>query len=139
MSTFDQTAFRARAGEFFRAGPPNAASRAAALKRIDMLAQLFDTAFILPGTNVRFGVEAILRLVPGIGDAAASALSAYLLYEAHRLGIPKQLFARMAANVALEGLVGAVPVFGDLFDVGFRANRRNATILRDYFVERGLV
>jgi hypothetical protein len=104
-----------------------------------MLAQLFDTAFILPGTNVRFGVEAILRLVPGIGDAAASALSAYLLYEAHRLGIPKQLFARMAANVALEGLVGALPVFGDLFDVGFRANRRNAKILRDYFVERGLV
>jgi len=104
-----------------------------------MLAQLFDTAFLLPGTNIRFGVEAIMRLVPGIGDAAASALSAYLLYEGHRLQVPRHVLARMAANVALEGLVGAVPLFGDIFDVGFRANRRNAKILRDYFAEQGLI
>jgi hypothetical protein len=139
MSTFDHTAFLQRAGEFFRAEPHDRVSRAATLKRIDMLAQLFDTAFILPGTNVRFGVESIMRLIPGIGDAAASALSAYLLYEARRLGVPRHVFARMAANVAVEGLVGAVPLFGDLFDVGFRANRRNAKILRDYFVDRGLI
>jgi hypothetical protein len=112
-------------------------SRRAALERIDMLARLFDTAFMVPGTNIRFGVEAVMRLVPGIGDAAASALSCYLLYEAHNLGVPKPLFARLVANVAIEGLVGAVPVLGDLFDVGFRANRRNVKILQDYFAREG--
>jgi hypothetical protein len=71
--------------------------------------------------------------VPGIGDAAASALSCYLLYEAYRLGVPKILFARMAANVALEGALGAVPVAGDAFDVFFRANRRNVALLRAHF------
>ena len=100
------------------------ASRRAALARLDALSRLFDTAFLLPGTNVRFGVEAVMRLVPGIGDAAASALSCWLLYEAHRLDVPKPVFARMVANVAIEGVVGAVPILGDLFDVGFRANRQ---------------
>ena len=113
------------------------AARRAALDRLDMLATMFDTAFILPGTNVRFGVESILRLVPGIGDAIASALSCYLLYEAHRLGVPRLLFARMAANVALEALVGAVPLAGDAFDDFFRANRRNVALLRKHFARAG--
>jgi hypothetical protein len=110
-----------------------AASREASLARIDALARLFDTAFIIPGTNVRFGIEALIRLVPGIGDAAASGLSCYLLYEAHRLGVPSRIFLRMLLNVAVEGVVGVVPVAGDAFDVAFRANRRNVRLLRDYF------
>jgi uncharacterized protein DUF4112 len=112
-------------------------SRQAALARLDALARLFDTAFIIPGTNIRFGIEAVMRLVPGIGDAAASALSCYLLYEAHRLGVPPRIFARMLLNVAIEGIVGAVPIAGDAFDVAFRANRRNVRLLRDYFDGRG--
>jgi Domain of unknown function (DUF4112) len=119
-------------------GSHNATSRRAALERIDVLARLFDTAFILPGTNVRFGIEAVMRLVPGAGDAAASALSCYLLYEAHRLGVPKQVFARLVTNVAIEGIAGAIPLVGDLFDVGFRANRRNVKILKEYFDQNGL-
>jgi hypothetical protein len=114
-------------------------SRCAALKRIDVLSQLFDTAFVLPGTNVRFGIESVLRLVPGVGDVAASTLSAYLLYEAHRLEVPRQIFARLAANVAIEGVIGAVPLVGDLFDVEFKANRRNLKILKNYFEEQGLI
>ena len=110
-----------------------AASREASLARIDALARLFDTAFIVPGTNVRFGIEALLRLVPGIGDAAASGLSCYLLYEAYRLGVPSRIFLRMLLNVTVEGVVGVVPVAGDAFDVAFRANRRNVRLLRDYF------
>jgi len=110
-----------------------AASREGSLARIDALARLFDTAFIIPGTNVRFGIEALLRLIPGIGDAAASGLSCYLLYEAHRLGVPSRIFLRMLLNVAVEGVVGVVPVAGDAFDVAFRANRRNVRLLRDYF------
>jgi Domain of unknown function (DUF4112) len=119
------------------AGPYDAAARRAALDRLDMLATVFDTAFILPGTNVRFGVESILRLVPGIGDAAASALSFYLLYEASRLDVPRLLLARMAGNVLLEGAVGAVPFVGDAFDIYFRANRRNVALLRKHFAREG--
>jgi hypothetical protein len=120
-----------------RGRPYDAVERRAALDRLDMLATAFDTAFILPGTNVRFGVESLLRLVPGVGDAIASVLSCYLLYEASRLGVPRLLMARMAANVALEGLVGAVPVAGDAFDVFFRANRRNVALLRRHFARTG--
>jgi hypothetical protein len=119
------------------AGRYDTTSRRAAFERLDMLATVLDTAFIVPGTNIRFGAEAMLRLVPGVGDIAASALSFYLLYEASRLGVPKLLLARMAANVILEGAVGVVPVAGDAFDVYFRANRRNVALLRQYFNREG--
>jgi C4-dicarboxylate transporter len=103
------------------------------LDRLDSLSRLLDIAFTVPGTNIRFGAESIMRLVPGIGDAAASALSCLILYEAHRLGVPRRVMIRMAGNVAIEAAAGAVPVIGDLFDVAFRANRRNVQILREYF------
>jgi hypothetical protein len=122
---------------FAGTGRYDAASRRAALDRLDMLATVFDTAFILPGTNVRFGVESLVRLLPGIGDVIASALSCYLLYEARRLGVPRLLFARMLANVVLEGTIGAVPIAGDAFDVFFRANRRNVALLRAHFARAG--
>ena len=112
-------------------------SRAAALDRLDMLATVFDTAVLIPGTNIRFGAEAVLRLIPGIGDAMASALSFYLLYEASRLGVPKWLMLRMALNAILEGAIGIVPVAGDAFDIYFRANRRNVALLRKYFGRGG--
>src|ERR1051326_6305261 len=108
-------------------------AREAALLRLDALSRVFDIAFIIPGTNVRFGIEAILRLVPGIGDIAASGLSCWLLYKAHRLGVPPRIFARMLVNIAIEGIVGAVPIAGDAFDVAFRANRRNVRLLRGWF------
>jgi hypothetical protein len=143
-STVDQTmAFARTAFSGFQygsgAGPYDAASRRAALDRLDLLATVFDTAFILPGTNIRFGVESLLRLVPGVGDVAASLLSFYLLYEASRLGVPRLLMARMAANVVLEGAVGVVPFAGDAFDIFFRANRRNVALLRRHFARKGFV
>ncbi|HLL27269.1 MAG TPA: DUF4112 domain-containing protein [Xanthobacteraceae bacterium] len=103
------------------------------LERLDSLSRLLDIAFVVPGTNVRFGTEAVLRLMPGLGDAAASALSCVILYEAYRLGVSRRVMIRMAGNVAIEAAAGAVPVVGDLFDVAFRANRRNVRILREYF------
>jgi Domain of unknown function (DUF4112) len=118
-------------------GRHDAHSRRAAFERLDRLATLFDTAFLVPGTTVRFGVESLLRLVPGIGDAVASALSCYLLFEAYRLGVPRPLLARMLANVVLEGAVGTVPFAGDAFDVFFRANRRNIGLLRQHFARAG--
>jgi hypothetical protein len=129
------------AGKFAGFQPFNApryhASRRAALDRLDMLATLFDTAVLIPGTNIRFGIEALLRLWPGVGDATASALSLYVLYEASRLGIPRLLLGRMLANVVLEGAIGAVPIAGDAFDVFFRANRRNIALLREHFARTG--
>ncbi len=125
-------------GSRFRARPyEDAQSRRAALDRLDMMAIVFDTAFVVPGTGIRFGIESLLRLVPAVGDFAASMLSCYLLYEAHRLGVPRTLMARMLLNVLLEGAVGVVPLAGDAFDVFFRANRRNVMLLREHFARTG--
>ena len=107
-------------------------SRAERIARLDGLATLLDTAFVIPGTNIRFGIDAMMGLVPGIGDAITTAMSLYIVHEARQLGAPRHLIARMLANVALDGVVGAVPFLGDAFDVMWRANRRNMTLLRNY-------
>jgi hypothetical protein len=107
-------------------------SRAERIARLDGLATLLDTAFFIPGTNIRFGVDAMIGLVPGIGDAITTAMSLYIVHEARQLGAPRRLIARMLANVALDGVVGAVPLLGDAFDVMWRANRRNMTLLRNH-------
>ena len=107
-------------------------SRAERIARLDALATLLDTAFFIPGTNIRFGIDAMIGLVPGIGDAITTAMSLYIVHEARQLGAPRHLIARMLANVALDGVVGAVPFLGDAFDVMWRANRRNMTLLRNH-------
>ena len=114
-------------------------TRSERIARLDTLASLLDVAFVVPGTNIRFGIEAIIRLVPGIGDLAASALSCFVLYEAHQIGVPAAVLARMIANVAVEGVIGAVPFVGDAFDVAFRANRRNVSILREWAAREGII
>jgi hypothetical protein len=118
---------------------PVRGSRAAALARIDRLSRLLDTAVTIPGTNIRFGADALIGLVPGIGDAVTTAMSAWIVYEAHQLGAPGHLLARMIGNVALDGVIGAVPLAGDAFDVMWRANRRNYRLLRDWMEREGLV
>ena len=107
-------------------------SRAERIARLDGLATLLDTAFVIPGTNIRFGIDAMMGLVPGIGDAITTAMSLYIVHEARQLGAPRHLIARMLANVALDGVVGAVPLLGDAFDVMWRANRRNMALLRNH-------
>ena len=105
-------------------------SRAERIARLDALASLLDTAFFIPGTNIRFGVDALIGLVPGIGDAVTTAISLYIVHEARELGAPRHLVARMLMNVALDSVVGAVPLLGDAFDVMWRANRRNMALLQ---------
>ena len=116
----------------------DARSQRASIERLDRLATLLDTALIIPGTNIRFGLDGLIGLIPGIGDAITTALSAYLIYEAHRLGAPGHVLARMIANVAVDGLVGAVPLVGDAFDVLWRANRRNMRLLREWAEREGV-
>jgi len=100
------------------------------LARLDAIAKLLDVAFILPGTNIRYGIDGIIGLIPIIGDLIATALSLWLVREARALGAPWHITARMLGNVAIQGVVGTVPVAGDAFDVLFRANMRNARMLR---------
>jgi hypothetical protein len=100
------------------------------LARLDAVAKLLDVAFILPGTNIRYGIDGIIGLIPVVGDIIATALSLWLVREARALGAPWHVTARMLGNVAIQGVVGAVPVAGDAFDVLFRANIRNVRLLR---------
>jgi Domain of unknown function (DUF4112) len=100
------------------------------LARLDAVAKLLDIAFILPGTNIRYGIDGIIGLIPVVGDLIATALSLWLVREARALGAPWHVTARMLGNVAVQGVVGAVPVAGDAFDVLFRANMRNVRLLR---------
>jgi hypothetical protein len=110
-------------------------SRAERIARIDALATLLDAAFVIPGTNVRFGIDALTGIIPGIGDAITTLMSLYIVREARALGAPRFLVARMLGNVAIDGLVGAVPLVGDLFDVAWRANRRNMALLQKHLAK----
>jgi Domain of unknown function (DUF4112) len=116
--------------DFGSANPFGNLSREQRLARLDAMAKLLDVAFILPGTNIRYGIDGIIGLIPVVGDVIATALSLWLVGEARALGAPWHITARMLGNVAIQGVVGAVPVAGDAFDVLFRANMRNARMLR---------
>jgi hypothetical protein len=108
-------------------------SRADSLARIEALAHLMDTALVIPGTRIRFGLDAVIGLVPGIGDLVSAVVSSYIVWEARRLGLPRWKIGRMMANVALDTAVGAVPFVGDVLDVFYKANRRNLRIIQDHF------
>jgi hypothetical protein len=127
---------RARAASF-ASEFARALSRQERIARIDALATLMDTAFVIPGTQIRFGLDALIGLVPGIGDAITTVMSLFIVSEARALGAPPTLIARMLANVALDGVVGVVPLAGDMFDVAFRANRRNMALLRAHLDKVG--
>ena len=106
--------------------------RARSLLRLEALSRLMDGAVVLPGTGVRVGLDALLGLVPGIGDLAGAVISGYLVLEARKLGAPNALVSRMIGNIIIDTVVGAVPVVGDLFDVAFRANMKNMALLRTH-------
>jgi hypothetical protein len=107
-----------------------APSRGDAIRRMEFMAKLLDGAFAIPGTNQRFGVDAIIGLVPGFGDIVTTLLSSYVIWEARNLGVSRVALGRMAINLAVHATVGAVPVIGDLFDAVFRVNQRNMRIVR---------
>ena len=102
------------------------------LERLDRLSRRMDTAFRIPVIGKRVGWDSILGLIPGIGDAVALTPAAYIVLESHRLGLPKHKLARQGVNVAIDAFVGSIPLLGDIFDVAFKANRRNVAILREH-------
>jgi len=103
--------------------------------RLDGLARFLDSAVRVPGTNIRFGADALLNLVPGVGTLASKGMSAYLIWEAHRLGAPVPILLRMVRNVGIDFLIGAIPVAGWVGDVFYRSNLRNMDLLRKHLDE----
>jgi hypothetical protein len=98
-------------------------------ENLDLLSKLLDTWFRVPGTNLRFGLDGIIGFVPGIGDFLAGAASCIIVLAAFSRGVPMITVARMVANLGIEVVVGIVPVLGNLFDIGWRANRRNYALM----------
>jgi hypothetical protein len=99
------------------------------LARARTLARLLDSAARVPGTGIRFGADAVLGLIPGLGDVAGAALAGYLVILAQRLGAPRAVVLRMLGNVAVDTIGGTVPLIGDLFDVAYKSNLRNLALL----------
>ncbi|MGI9045079.1 MAG: DUF4112 domain-containing protein [Gemmatimonadaceae bacterium] len=104
-------------------------------EKVRAFAKLLDSALRIPGTNIRFGLDAVIGLIPGLGDVSGAAMAGYIVLTAARLGVPKTVIGRMVLNVGVDTVVGAIPLLGDLFDVGFRANLRNTALLDRYLAE----
>lgn len=99
-------------------------------RRIEAMEHILERSFVIPGVNRPVGVDAILGLVPVVGDVIAAALGAYIVWEARNLGLPRWKLWRMGGNIAIDTALGAVPVAGDLFDLWFRSNTRNLRIVQ---------
>jgi len=102
------------------------------LDRLRRLGYLLDNSIPIPGTRYRIGLEAIIGLVPGLGDLVGGGFSAWILLQAAPLGAPPSLLARMGWNLLVDTAVGAIPLLGDLFDAGFKANMRNLALLEGH-------
>ena len=102
------------------------------LERLTKLAGWLDSHFRIPFTKIRFGADSVLGLIPFIGDSASLLPALYLLHRARKLGTPLPLLNQMLANIAIDFAAGAIPLVGDIFDLTFKANRRNIAILREH-------
>ena len=118
--------------------PPGRWARGSWLFRdstLQRFAILLDEAFRIPGTQMRFGIDGIIGLVPGLGDVIAGVLSLVIPFAAWTRGVPYVTLVRMAMNIGIEVLVGAIPIFGDVFDIAWKANRRNYGLLQRHLVQ----
>lgn len=106
------------------------AERQAVLDQVNRLAYLLDNSINIPVINYRIGLEAIIGLIPVLGDAIGMLISSFIVVQALRLGVSRTVITRMIANIVIEGVIGSIPFIGDLFDAVFKANVRNAQLLR---------
>ena len=105
------------------------------IKNLEWLAKLMDSQFSIPGTKIRFGIDAIIGLIPGAGDFAGFIVSAIMLSTLAKKGASGYLLARMTTNIIVDALVGAIPLLGDIFDIAFKANERNLKLMKEHFSE----
>jgi hypothetical protein len=106
-----------------------------ALRQIESLAKLMDSQFKVPGTNMRFGLDGIIGLIPGAGDMSTFAVSSYMLWIMANNGASGYVMARMVLNVLIDAIVGMIPLLGDLFDFAFKANMRNMRLMQQHYKE----
>lgn len=106
------------------------------LIKLRKLSDLMDKAFVIPGTNIRFGIDSIVGLIPVVGDTLTTAASVYIYSFAKAAGVPRHKRMQMVWNVFVDWLIGLIPVLGDIFDVGFKANSRNMRIIMTYVENR---
>ena len=111
---------------------PGQTKRLEALRNV---ARLLDSAFVVPGTSYRIGLDPILGLIPGLGDLVSPLFTIGVLWQAHDLGLPRVVQLRMVFNVAIDGLLGVVPLAGDLFDFVWKANDKNMAMLERHAYE----
>lgn len=107
------------------------------LDDVRVLARVLDSAVRVPGTGMRFGLDAVLGLIPGVGDVAGGVFASYVLIQAARLGAPPSVLLRMLVNVGIDSLVGTIPLLGDLFDVGWKSSTRNVALLERHVEQPG--
>ncbi len=103
------------------------------LARLQKLADFLDAAVTVPGTSIQIGIDGVIGLIPGIGDSITLPAGLWIVYRASRLGVPKRLLARMLFNVGVDYVFGLIPLLGDLFDIAWKANRRNVALVRTHF------
>jgi hypothetical protein len=109
--------------------PATAEPRRTAVER---LAWWLDSAIVVPGTRFRIGFDALIGLIPGLGDLVGTLFSSYIIAVAASQGLPRSALARMAINVGIEAIIGVVPIVGDLFDAAWKANQRNVRLMQQF-------
>jgi len=117
--------------------PPLQAREIADVSDLHQLADWLDTRFVIPGTTIRFGLDSLLGLIPGIGDGISALIGLHIMNRARDLGAPPLLLARMGGNIALDAVLGAIPLVGDIFDVAFKSNRKNVNLLLRHLEKQG--
>lgn len=113
--------------------PPTALP--AELVWLRQIIRLSDDLFQIPGTRIRFGLDPIIGLIPGAGDLTAGAISGLIMLAMARYGASGEVILKMTGNILLDYLLGSIPVIGDVFDIGFQANRRNLRLMEEHWGE----
>ena len=103
-----------------------------AVRRVNKMSKLLDSSVRVPGTNVTVGLDPILGILPGAGDAIATGISLYIIFEAFRADVPREILFLMILNVAVDAVIGSVPVLGTVFDAFWKANEWNASMFVDH-------
>jgi hypothetical protein len=105
------------------------------IAQLDVLAKLMDSQFQIPGTNIRFGLDSLIGLIPGAGDFSTLLVSGYMVATLAKNGASGFVLAKMIMNIVIDAVVGSIPVLGDLFDVAFKANQRNMKLVNEHYIE----
>lgn len=109
------------------------------IERLDRLAHRMDSLVRIPGTQITIGLDAVLGLIPGVGDVLALLPSIYIFRQGHRAGVTPYTKGRMITNIAIDAAIGSIPLVGDLFDIGFKSKIRNVALIREHLDQHSTV